>query len=67
MIYTPKRCRKFAAETLLPRHYVFLDSCTDAGRRVVPLLYTDGEGVDRDAIHASTAALAAEFFEAVLN
>lgn len=48
-------------------HYVFLDSCTEAGRKARPLLCTDGEGVDRDAIHASTAALAVEFFRATLK
>jgi predicted dienelactone hydrolase len=45
-------------------HYVFLDSCTEAGRKARPVLCTDGEGVDRDAIHANTAALAVEFFRA---
>jgi predicted dienelactone hydrolase len=48
-------------------HYVFLDSCSEAGRRTKPLLCTDGEGVDRDAIHASTVAIAMEFFGATLN
>jgi predicted dienelactone hydrolase len=48
-------------------HYVFLDSCTEAGRKAKPLLCTDGEGVDRDAIHAKTAALAAEFFQEALQ
>jgi predicted dienelactone hydrolase len=48
-------------------HYVFLDSCTEAGRKVQPLLCTDGEGVDRDAVHAKTAALAVEFFRATLK
>jgi predicted dienelactone hydrolase len=48
-------------------HYVFLDSCTDAGRKTLALLCTDGKGVDRDAIHAKTAALAVEFFSATLK
>jgi len=48
-------------------HYVFLDSCTDAGRKARPGLCTDGAGVDRDAIHAKTAALAVEFFGATLR
>ncbi len=48
-------------------HYVFLDSCTEAGRKTLPLLCTDGEGVDRDAIHANTVALAVEFFKATLK
>jgi predicted dienelactone hydrolase len=48
-------------------HYVFLDSCTDAGQKTLTLLCTDGRGVDRDAIHAKTAALAVEFFAAALK
>jgi predicted dienelactone hydrolase len=48
-------------------HYTFLDSCTEAGRKTLPNLCTDGEGVDRDAIHAKTAALAVEFFNATLK
>jgi predicted dienelactone hydrolase len=48
-------------------HYVFLDSCADAGRKAHPLLCTDGAGVDRDTIHASTAALAVEFFGTALK
>jgi predicted dienelactone hydrolase len=48
-------------------HYVFLDSCTEAGRKARPILCTDGEGVDRNAIHANTAALAVEFFRDTLK
>ncbi len=48
-------------------HYVFLDSCTEAGRRARPVLCTDGEGVDREPLHANTAALAVEFFRATLK
>jgi len=48
-------------------HYVFLDSCTEDGRKAKPLLCGDGEGVDRDAIHIKTAALAVEFFRATLK
>jgi predicted dienelactone hydrolase len=48
-------------------HYTFLDTCTEAGRKKLTLLCTDGEGVDRDAIHAKTAALAVEFFTSVLS
>ena len=48
-------------------HYTFLDSCTEAGRKTLPTLCTDGEGVDRDAIHAKTAALAVDFFNATLK
>lgn len=48
-------------------HYVFLDSCTEAGRKTLPNICIDGEGVDRDAIHAKTVALAVEFFNATLK
>jgi predicted dienelactone hydrolase len=48
-------------------HYVFLDSCTETGRKTLPNICIDGEGVDRDAIHAKTAALAVEFFNASLK
>ena len=51
--------------TVLPGnigHYVFLDSCTEEGRKVLPLLCTDAPGVDRDAIHASSADMALAFF-----
>jgi predicted dienelactone hydrolase len=56
--------------TILPGnvgHYVFLDTCTEVGRNKLKLLCTDGEGVDRDAIHAKTAALAVEFFTSGLS
>lgn len=48
-------------------HYTFLDSCTEADRKTLPNLCTDGEGVDRDAIHAKTSGLAVEFFNATLK
>jgi len=48
-------------------HYVFLDVCTAAGRKTLSLLCNDGEGVDREAIHASTAGFAVEFFRETLN
>jgi predicted dienelactone hydrolase len=48
-------------------HYVFLDTCTAAGRKTLALLCADGEGVDREAIHAGTAAFAVEFFRETLN
>jgi predicted dienelactone hydrolase len=48
-------------------HYTFLDTCTEAGRKKLTLLCTDGEGVDRDAIHAQAAALAVEFFTSALS
>jgi predicted dienelactone hydrolase len=48
-------------------HYTFLDSCTETGRQSRPLLCRDGEGVDRDAVHAKTVDLALKFFNATLN
>jgi predicted dienelactone hydrolase len=48
-------------------HYVFLDSCTEAGRKTLPNICIDGEGADRDVIHAKTAALAVDFFNATLK
>jgi predicted dienelactone hydrolase len=48
------------------RHYEFLATCTAQGRQRLPLLCTDQPGVDRDAIHRKTAAMAAEFFDAHL-
>jgi len=43
-------------------HYTFLDVCTDAGRRALPLVCTDGAGVSRAAVHEQVANLAVEFF-----
>jgi hypothetical protein len=43
-------------------HYVFLDTCSEAGRKAVPMLCIDAQGVDRDAIHADTARRALQFF-----
>jgi predicted dienelactone hydrolase len=43
-------------------HYAFLDTCTDRGRGLLPLLCNDELGVNREAIHAETAALAVDFF-----
>jgi predicted dienelactone hydrolase len=43
-------------------HYVFLDSCSDIGRKNLPMLCIDGQGVDRDAIHADTVRRAVRFF-----
>jgi predicted dienelactone hydrolase len=51
--------------TLLPGktgHYVFTASCTAAGHAALPSLCDDAPGVDRDAVHRTTASLAAEFF-----
>jgi predicted dienelactone hydrolase len=50
-------------------HYVFLDSCSDAGRKnkITPVLCDDAPGVKRDAIHAETVRLAVEFFRETLK
>lgn len=48
-------------------HYAFLDSCTDAGRKNVPLLCIDGKGVDRNMVHRDTAQMASEFFRSTLK
>jgi predicted dienelactone hydrolase len=54
--------------TILPGavgHYVFLDTCTDDGKKVVPgVLCSDAPGIDRDAIHKRVATMAVEFFDA---
>ena len=43
-------------------HYVFLNSCADAGKKSQPMLCSDAAGVDRDAIHHRTAEMALAFF-----
>jgi predicted dienelactone hydrolase len=48
-------------------HYAFLDVCTDRGRGVLPLPCNDAAGVNRDAVHAETAALAVDFFSRKLR
>jgi len=48
-------------------HYVFLDSCTDAGRKNARLLCIDGKGVDRSMVHTDTAQMASEFFRSTLK
>lgn len=52
--------------TILPGgvgHYTFLDVGTDAGRKQVPQLFVDNAGVDREAVHAQVAQMAADFFD----
>lgn len=44
-------------------HYVFLDSCTDAGRKNTTGLCIDANGVDRDAIHRETVQMSINFFD----
>jgi predicted dienelactone hydrolase len=48
-------------------HYVFLESCTEAGRKRVPALCVDGNKVDRNAIHRDTEQMATEFFRLTLK
>ena len=48
-------------------HYTFLTTCTDRGHQLRPLLCNDAPGIDRDAIHAKTAAMAVNFFAANLK
>jgi predicted dienelactone hydrolase len=48
-------------------HYVFLDSCTDVGRKNAPILCVDGRGVDRNVVHRDTAKMASEFFHSTLK
>jgi hypothetical protein len=43
-------------------HYTFLDLPTERARRVVASFAIDPPGVDREAVHARAAQLAAEFF-----
>jgi predicted dienelactone hydrolase len=47
-------------------HYVFLDSCTEQGRKSAPMLCNDAAGVDRDAVHSQTVNSALQFFSHVL-
>lgn len=47
-------------------HYVFLDSCTEQGRKSSPILCSDAAGVDRDAVHSQTVNSALQFFSHVL-
>jgi predicted dienelactone hydrolase len=43
-------------------HYVFAADCTAAGRAARPARCVDAPGVDRDAVHTTTARLAEAFF-----
>jgi predicted dienelactone hydrolase len=54
-----------AALTIFPGgvdHYTFVDQCTPFGRDAQPMLCIDKPGVDREAVHDATVALAAKFF-----
>lgn len=51
--------------TMLPApvgHFVFAGLCLEAGRATLPQICTDPPGVDRAAVEAETADLAAAFF-----
>jgi predicted dienelactone hydrolase len=48
-------------------HYTFLDVPTARARRELPALAVDAPGVERDAVHARAAAIAAELFDAALR
>ena len=48
-------------------HYVFLDTCTETGRKTLPGLCVDGKGVERSSIHARTVRLALDFFGSALT
>ena len=43
-------------------HYVFVDTCTDAGHKAAPPICDDKPGVDRETIHNQTVDIAAKFF-----
>jgi predicted dienelactone hydrolase len=55
--------------TTLPHvgHYTFLDTCTAEGKKKVERYCEDGDGVDRGAVHARVAGMAAVFFERSLR
>jgi predicted dienelactone hydrolase len=55
--------------TILPGgvgHYAFIDACTAIGRFLASTICTDGQGVDRVAVHGVAAELAIRFFGAHL-
>ena len=59
-----------AALTVFPGavgHYIFLDQCTDTGRKSLPGLCVDAPGVDRATLHQATAGMASKFFDAELR
>lgn len=47
-------------------HYAFIDACTAIGRLMAAAICTDGQGVDREAVHGVAAELAIRFFGAHL-
>ena len=56
-------------ETTLPgvSHYTFLDTCTAAGAKALPLYCSDAPGIERDAVHAKVAAMVVTFFDRELK
>ncbi|MFM0645194.1 alpha/beta hydrolase [Paraburkholderia bryophila] len=57
-----------ASVTFVPDawHYTFLDTCLPAVATRLARICRDNPGVDRDAVHAKTAAQAVDFFAATL-
>jgi predicted dienelactone hydrolase len=55
--------------TVLPhvRHYTFLDTCTTDGKQKLGQICEDDKEIDRDAVHAQVAGMAAGFFERALK
>jgi predicted dienelactone hydrolase len=61
---------KDAKLTILPGgvgHYTFLDVGTEAGKKLLPQLFVDNPGVDREAVHKQVAEMAADFFDQQLT
>ena len=58
-----------ARETILPNvvHYTFLDTCTPAGKELVPLYCSDPPGVDRAAVHTQVSDMAVQFFARIFR
>lgn len=48
-------------------HYMFLAPCTWRGRQFAGPICSDGEGIERERLHATEAARAVEFFSAALS
>ncbi len=44
-------------------HYTFLDVGTEAGKKQLPQLFVDSEGVDRESVHVEVGQMAADFFD----
>ena len=44
-------------------HYTFLDVGTEAGKKQLPQLFVDNDGVDRESVHVTVGQMAADFFD----